>query len=124
MGTGVAGASAGFPAVQAGGPPVESKPVRHVYKPKYVPREKPVLHNPRWRPPKVDVIVDNHNHSRNENKHRHHKHHENVKHEDVKHDDVKHDDVKYEPVKDKYDDYGYESGDHDRNNWWWPGDSD
>ncbi|MGR6923545.1 hypothetical protein ACU635_55595 [[Actinomadura] parvosata] len=102
---GVAGASAGFPAVQAGGPPAE--PVRHVTKTRYVPREKPVLHNPRYHMPRIDIIVHNDNHSRNE-----HRRHENFKHEDVKEEPVKDDKIDHTPVK--------EDHDHDNDKWWWP----
>ncbi|MCP2361618.1 hypothetical protein HD597_008638 [Nonomuraea thailandensis] len=107
LGMGVASASAGFPAVEAGGPP--SEPVRHVTKTRYVPREKPILHNPRYRMPRIDVIVDNDNYSRNE---RHHEHrHVPIKRKPVKveppvkEEPVKEEPVKEEPVKD---------------DWWWP----
>nr|WP_262380578.1 hypothetical protein [Nonomuraea sp. PA05] len=101
LGVGVASASAGFPAVQAGGPP--SEPVRHVTK--YVPREKPVLHNPRYHMPRIDVIVHNDNYSRNERRH------ERLKHEPVKQEPVKEEPVKEEPIKD-------DKVDNDK--WWWP----
>jgi hypothetical protein len=106
LGMGVASASAGFSTVQAGGPPA---PVKHVYKPSYVPREKPILRNPHYRPPRIDVIVDNRNHSRN-----HHPRHRFERREEVKPAPVVKP-VKEEPVKedvkpDKYDD----------GNWWWP----
>ncbi|GAA2215340.1 hypothetical protein GCM10009850_108070 [Nonomuraea monospora] len=106
LGVGVASASAGFPAVQAGGPP--SEPVRHVTK--YVPREKPVLHNPRYHMPRIDVIVHNDNYSRNE------RHHERLKHEPVKHEPVKEEPVKEEPIKDE----PIKDDKVDNDKWWWP----
>lgn len=109
LGMGVASANAGFSTVQAGGPPAPSKPV---YKPRYVPREKPILRNPHYRPPRIDVIVDNRNHSRNRNP-RHHfeRHHEAVKPTPVK--TVK--PVKEVPVKDEVKPDKWDDG-----NWWWP----
>ncbi|MCK2220362.1 hypothetical protein MF672_042155 [Actinomadura sp. ATCC 31491] len=117
VGLGVACASVGIPAVQAGGPP-EPAPVHHVSKPRYVPREKPVLRSPRWQPPYIDVIVDNDNQSRNEK--RRHKH-ESVKHEEPKPEPVKH----VTPPEHDYDhddDHDYDhDDDQDNGNWWWPG---
>ncbi|MEV0618458.1 hypothetical protein AB0I81_34380 [Nonomuraea sp. NPDC050404] len=108
LATGTAGATAGFSTVQAGGPPSEPRPAR------YVSREKPVLHNPRWRPPNIDVYIHNGNESRNDRRHK------DLKHEDVKPDPVKDDspdkvdkvddDVKYEPDKHE----------NDNDKWWWP----
>ncbi|GAA2825196.1 hypothetical protein GCM10020220_012270 [Nonomuraea rubra] len=103
LGVGVASASAGYPAVEAGGPP--SAPVKHVTKTKYVPREKPILHNPRYHMPRIDVIVHNDNYSRNE------RHHEHLRHKPVKEEPVKEEPVKEEPVKDDKD---------ENDKWWWP----
>ncbi|MFG2075311.1 hypothetical protein [Nonomuraea maritima] len=77
----VAGVSAGFPAVEAGGPPPKPakaapapRPVRVV---KQIRREKPVLLPPRsrrsWRHDNVDAVVDNFNDNfnREERRHRH-----------------------------------------------------
>ncbi|MFB4284600.1 MULTISPECIES: hypothetical protein [unclassified Nonomuraea] len=110
LGMGVANASAGFPSVQAGGPPAE--PVKHVSKPRYVPREKPILHHPRWRPPNIDVIIDNDNRSRNRQHHRF----------DRRHEEVRRDVVKPEPVKDDKEDKidKIEPEKRDDGNWWWP----
>ncbi|WP_020540381.1 hypothetical protein [Nonomuraea coxensis] len=121
MGLGVACASVVVPTVEAGGAPPQ--PVKHVTKTRYVPREKPVLRGPRWRPPRIDVIVDNDNFSRNHTPRPRH-HHEEFKH-DFKHEDIK----KVDPVKedkpereydenDEYDQTGFDFG---RENWWWPG---
>ncbi|MEW9549062.1 hypothetical protein [Nonomuraea sp. NPDC050783] len=110
LGTGVAAAAAGFPAVQAGGP-------RH--------GEKPLLRNPRL--PRIKVIIRNDNESRNYGK-RHGHHHDKVDDHGV--------DKTPEPVEDDYDkdeydrdeydrggydrDYDRDYG-HNRNPWWWPG---
>jgi hypothetical protein len=110
LGMGVASASAGSPAVEAGGPP--SEPVRHVTKTRYVPREKPILHNPRYHMPRIDVIVDNDNYSRNERRHEHGRH-EPVKRPPVKQEPVKEEPVKEEPVKE-------EPVKDDNDQWWWP----
>jgi hypothetical protein len=99
LGLGVACASAGFSTVQAGGPP--SAP-EHVWKPRHVPREKPILHNPRWRT-NIDVFVHNLNHNRNHNSERHRF--------DRRDEDIRRDDIRREPVKDENDDHG---------KWWWP----
>lgn len=112
LGAGVASANAGYSTVQAGGPPSAPAPVRHVSKPRYVPREKPILHNPRWRPPNIDVFVHNRNHSRND-KHRFDRHREHVRPEVVKPEPVKPEPVKPEPVKD-------EPVKDENGEWWWP----
>lgn len=80
VGQAVAGVSAGFPAVQAGGAPpkpaVKAAPAR-VRVVKKVRREKPVLLPPRsrreWWHENVDAVVDNYNDNfnREERRHRH-----------------------------------------------------
>ncbi|WP_165977484.1 hypothetical protein [Nonomuraea diastatica] len=106
LGQGMASASAGYIAVEAGGPP--SAPVRHVSKPRHVPREKPILRNPHWHPPKIDIIV--HNLNRNKNKHRRHHHPEDVKVKVVKKENIKKEDVKKEDIK--HDDFDHRDFDH------------
>ncbi|MFC4114547.1 hypothetical protein [Nonomuraea zeae] len=108
LGLGVAYASAGFSTVQAGGPPEQ---VHHVTKPRYVPREKPILRNPHWRPPNIDVFVHNRNDSHN--KKRFDRHHEVVRPNPVKPTPVKPEPVKPEPI---------EPDKHDDGDWWWPED--
>ncbi|MEO3803277.1 hypothetical protein [Nonomuraea sp. B1E8] len=141
LGQGVASASAGYVAVEAGGPP--SAPVRHVSKPRRVVREKPILRSPRWRPPKIDIIV----HNLNRNKNRHRRHHQDdvkvkvVKKKDVKDHDFKDHDFKDHDFKDhNFKDHDFENhdfenhdvdqrgpeqdganNDHDE---WWPTDGD
>jgi hypothetical protein len=117
LGVGVASASAGYSTVQAGGPPSAPAPVKHVYKPRYVPREKPILRNPHWRPPNIDVFVHNRNHSRNEERRHHRFDHrrENVKPEVVKPEPVK--PIKpIEPIKDD------KPVKEEPGEWWWPDD--
>ncbi|MGW4791320.1 hypothetical protein ACWEPC_02740 [Nonomuraea sp. NPDC004297] len=109
LGQGMASASVGFPAVEAGGPP-PSKPAP-VVKTRVVHREKPVLRNPRWHQPRIDIIVDNHNHSRNNNRHHVHRRHEDHKHEEVK----------YEPVREELEQAEETATATNNNNpWWWP----
>ncbi|MCF6467794.1 hypothetical protein FAF44_05125 [Nonomuraea sp. MG754425] len=106
----MASASVGFPAVEAGGPP-PSKPAP-VVKTRVVHREKPVLRNPRWHQPRIDIIVDNHNHSRNNNRHHVHRRH---------HEDHKHEEVKYEPVREELQQADETATATNNNNpWWWP----
>ncbi|GAA3645310.1 hypothetical protein GCM10022224_004870 [Nonomuraea antimicrobica] len=124
---GVASASTGFPAVEAGGPPSKPAPTRHVTKTRYVPREKPILHVPhRWRPPRLDVIVDNDNRSHNRH-HRFHRHHDWFRHERLRHEpfrhEHRHDPVKEEPVKEepmKEEPIREEPIRNDDRKWWWP----
>ncbi|MEO3789791.1 hypothetical protein ABGB14_06240 [Nonomuraea sp. B10E15] len=139
LGQGVASASAGYVAVEAGGPP--SAPVRHVSKPRRVVREKPILRNPHWHPPRIDIIV--HNLNRNKNKHRRHHHHQDEvkvkvvkKKKDFKDHDFKDHDFKDHNFKDHdFKDHDFEHGDFDHrgpeqdgsNNdrdEWWPTDGD
>ncbi|MEV0388793.1 hypothetical protein [Nonomuraea sp. NPDC050643] len=107
LGMGVASASTGFSTVQAGGPPSAPAPVRHYSKPRYVPREKPLLRNPRWRPPRIDVSIENDNESHNAHKRRVERRREEIKPI-----------VKPEPVKEEKEQEP-EPEKHDDGRWWW-----
>ncbi|TDC10205.1 hypothetical protein E1267_05040 [Nonomuraea longispora] len=126
MGQGVASASAGYVAVEAGGPP--SAPVRHVSKPRRVSKEKPILRSPRWRPPKIDIIV--HNLNRNKNKHRRH-HRDDVRVEQVQPPVVENEDTEREDRDHRdFDHRDFDHRDHERDGFghdrdgWWPIDGD
>ncbi|MFC5827843.1 hypothetical protein [Nonomuraea insulae] len=109
LGVGVASASAGYSTVQAGGPPSAPAPVKHVYKPRYVPREKPILRMPHHRPPNIDVFIHNRSHNDNKRHRFDHRRRENVRPEVVRPAPVKPEPpVKEEPVKEEH------------GEWWWP----
>ncbi|TDE54492.1 hypothetical protein E1295_15300 [Nonomuraea mesophila] len=125
VGQGVASASAGYVAVEAGGPP--SAPVRHVSKPRRVSKEKPILRSPRWRPPKIDIIV--HNLNRNKNKHRRHHHRPEVRVEQVQPPVVDNNDTQPDERDHRDRDHrdrdhrdrdhrDFDHRDHERDGWW------
>ncbi|TMR08121.1 hypothetical protein ETD86_49130 [Nonomuraea turkmeniaca] len=117
LGQGVAAANAGFPAVQAGGPPQPA--------PRAVPqvrREKPILRAPRHRWPRIEVDIRNENDNINKHDRKHRFHQEDFKREDVKPDDVKPDDFKHDDKRDHKRDDKDHKGDwfgDDGPNWGW-----
>ncbi|MEV4564634.1 hypothetical protein AB0K12_12765 [Nonomuraea sp. NPDC049419] len=113
---GVASASAGFHTVQAGGPPAPAAPVRHVTKVRHVPREKPILHNPRYHMPRIRVIIHNRNHNKNRRHHemRHHRHERVLPQQEV---EPEGNEEEQPPIEEEI-----EENEPVRNDgrWWWP----
>jgi hypothetical protein len=115
LGQAGAGASAGYPAVEAGGPPppaprvvhravprAKPAPVVHIRKERPIVRHRPHRHHRHWDNIEVDVFNRNHNLNRDHRRHRqHHDHinHEHHFHHDFDHD-FKHDNKFHEPVRD------------------------
>lgn len=103
---GVASASAGYHTVQAGGPPAPA-PVRHVTKVRHVPKEKRVLHNPRFHMPRIRVIIHNRNHNKNRRHELRHHRPARVQPQEVE-------------VNNEVPEEEVENGPEYDGRWWWP----